>query len=203
MKALYKDKIGEYNIVLFITDVPIDTEATNVKIEPMKKPGMTKEEIDRLFMDNLQPSKFGPEADIVEDSVAIKIQRKLDARGENCLLLVGGDYIADYRGAEYWIKESGKWEKERIEDVGIGLPVGAVLQENLSKEQQEEIFGQQEAERIAGLSPEEKAKEKSSRLHAIARETIMKAEEAELLGEMFDKQVWLQSEKVEIEKLYM
>ena len=81
-------------------------------------------------------------------------------------------------------------------------PSGAVLQENLSGEQQQEIAAQQAAEQIAALTPEQRAEELRRRLYVLAREALAKAEEAELLGETFDKQAWLQPKKEELERLY-
>jgi len=204
MKTLYKEKIGDFTIYTHIADCTPDGEATRTKIKPFVTPEMTEEseEYKKLFDENLEYAKVGPEADVVEDDVAEEIKEKLDAKGDNRLLLASGEYIADYRGIEYWITNSGKWEKEKIEEVGIELPLGAILQENLSKEQQEEISVQQEAERIAGLTPDQKIEEKNNKLHALAREAIMKAEEAELLGEEFDKQAWLNPIKAKIVALY-
>jgi hypothetical protein len=203
MKAKYKETIGKYTIVRYIADAVIDPEMTKSKIEAMTTSKMTEADIEKLYMANLVYAKLGPEADIIEDSVAEEIQQKLDARGENRLLLDSGEYIADFRGTEYWIKKSGKWEKERIGgELGTTLPSGAVLPENLTQEQQTEIAVQQEMERIADLSDEKKTEEKNARLHALAREVIMNSEEAELLGEEFDKKEWLQLKKAEIEELF-
>jgi len=202
MKALYKEKIGKYTIYTHVADAPVDPEATKQKVETMIKPEMTEKDVEKLYMDNLVYSNVGPEADLVEDNVGEEVQEKLAAKGKNRLLLTNRQYIADYRDTEYWIKKSGKWEKEKIEEFGVELLPSAVLQENLSREQQEEISAQQEEERINNLSPEQKAEEKSNRLHAIAREALNRAAESELLGETFDKQAWIKPKKAEIEKLY-
>jgi hypothetical protein len=202
MKAKYKQKIGEYTIVMFIADAPVDPEATKSKIEAMITPEMTEADVEQLYMANLVYAKTGPEAELIEDGVADHIRQKLNAKGENRLLLDSGEYIADYRGTEYWIKKSGRWKQEKIEEIGIALPAHAVLQADMTAEQQAEIAAQNEAERIAGLAAEKKAEEKKAKLHALAREALMKADEAELLGEAFDKLAWLNPKKAEIEMLY-
>jgi len=202
MMVKYKEKIGDYTVIRLVTDAVCDPEKTKKKIKPMITPGMTREDIRQLYMNNLVTAKYGLIADIVEDAEGKIGQQKIKEKGENQLLLDNNEYIDDYRGVEYHIKKSGKWKKERIEDIGISLPLDAVLQENLSKEQQKEISIQQEDERVAALTPEQKTEEKNNRLRAAAREAIMKAEEEELLGETFDKQAWLQPKRAEIEAKY-
>jgi len=202
MKVIYKEKIGDHTIIRFVSDAVIDSEATKEKIAPMVTAEMDEKAIEKLFMENLVFSKVGPEAEMIDNEAAKQIQRKLDEKGKNQLLLENGDYLADNRGVEYWIEETGEWKKEKIEEIGVMLPSGAVLQENISMEQQQEINNQQEVKRISELTSEQKTEEKTNRLHAIAREAINKAEEAELLGETFDKKAWLKPKKAEIEKLY-
>jgi hypothetical protein len=199
---MYKKKIGEYTIIRFIDNAAVDPEKTKSKIKSMIAPEMKEGDIEKIYNDNLVYANIDQEAEHIEDEAAEQMQRKLDGRGENRQLLDNGEYIADYRGAEYWFKNSDKWEKEKIEEIGVDLPEHAVLQDDITAEQQAEISLQREEERIAALTPEEKEKEKNNRLHALARETIMKAEEAELLGEVFDKTGCLQLKKADIEKIY-
>ena len=202
MKNIHKRKIGSHVCIIFISKTSNDSEETKRKIESMITEDMTEEDVKRLYMENREPSKHGKELETVDDEIADQLQQKLDAMGKNQLLLENGEYIDNYLGTEYWIKISSKWVQKKIEDTGIILPLGAVLQENLTAEQQKEISIQNEAERIAGLTPEEKAKEKKDRLHALAREAIMMEEEAELLDEQFDKRAWMLPMKQEIERLY-
>ena len=202
MKVRYKEKIGSYVIIRFIADAPVDVEETKRKIADMITPEMTEEDAQQLYMDNLIYAKVGDEGELIDDHLGEQDQKKLDEAGEHRLLLESGEYISDYLGTEYWIKKSGKWLQERIEGIGIALPKGAVLQEDIAAWQQAEISAQQEAERIAALPPGEKEEEKKARLHALAREAIQKAEEAELLEEAFDKLSWLKPKRAEVEALY-
>jgi len=202
MKVRFKEKIGEHTIVRFIADAVWDSEKTKRKIAPILKPGMPKKTIKQLYMDNLVPADYGFVADVIEDGEAAMQQIKLADKGKDQLLLVSNEYIADNRGVEYHIKKSGVWKKEQIEELGVSLPKGGVLKEDLTKEQQIEISVQREEERIAALTPEQASEEKNRSLHAAAREALMKAEEADLLGEIFDKQAWLLPKKIEIEKKY-
>jgi hypothetical protein len=164
MKTKYREKIGDYTVISHISNVSYDTSETEKKIAPMLTSETTDEEHDKLFMDNLVLSFIGDEAEYVDDETASLIQEKLDSRGENRLLLDSGEYIDDYRGFEYNIKKSGKWGKVKIEDIGIGIPDSAVLQENLTVGQQKEIADQNEEKRKANLTPGEYARERISEI---------------------------------------
>jgi len=183
MKVKYKEVIGDHTIVRFLTDAVIDTEASKRR----------KKTVYALV---------GPEADLIGADEAVLIQQALDGRGENQQLLDTGEYIPDCRGVEYNIKCSGRWKKEKVEKLGVPLPEGAFLQEDLSEEQRAEMSAQQEADRIAALTPDQKAEEKSRRLRALAREANNEAQDAELLGEVFDKLAWFQPKQAKIEILY-
>ena len=201
MKVKYKSIIDGYVIVLFIDDAVVDTEETIAKVESLITSEMTQSDIENLFMSNLVYAKLGPEAELIDDQNAEMILAKLALQGKHQLLLDNDyEYIPDHRGTEYWIKKSGKWKQEKIEKLGISLPAGAVLQ--VSPEQQLEISNQKEVDRIAALTPEQKAEEKKNRLYALAREASRRAEDADFLGETFDKKVWFVPKKAEIEALY-
>jgi len=202
MKVKYKEKIGNKTIIRFITDAVIDSEETKKGISTMVKPGMSEKEIEDIYNANLAYAKVGGEADLISDELGEQLQKKFDEMGERKLLLDSGEYIDDYRGVEYLIKTSGKWVKVKIEGVGEAPPSEAVLQEDLSQEQREEIATQEEADRIAALTPEQKAEELRKSLHVLAREALSMEAESELLGETFNKQAWLQSKRDELERLY-
>ena len=197
MKVKNLENINSYIIIRSIAYATIDIEETKAQ-----NPGMPNEQLVKILSEKPVYSRLGPEGEQVDDMTGTKLQEKLDEAGEHRLLLDNGDYIADYRGTEYWIKKSGKWAQEKIEKLGISFPAGAVVQSELTVEQQKEISTQKEDERIASLSPQEKAEEKKRKLHAFAREAILKKEEADLLNETFDKVAWLEPKKNELEALY-
>jgi hypothetical protein len=113
-----------------------------------------------------------------------------------------GEIVPDYRGVEYWRKSSGKWVKEKIEKVGITLPSGAKLTDALTPEIQAEISAQQEADRLAALTPEQKASEIEGRVNALKREAVLKKQDAEIADETFDAKAWFQAEKASVQQKY-
>jgi len=166
MKILYKEKIGEYTIVRFIADAAIDSAKTIAKIKALVTPEMTEADIECLYMENLVYAITGKEAELIDDGRAKQLLAKLNAMGENKKLLTNGEYIDDYRDIEYWIKSAEKWAKEKIEEIGVSFPSDAVLQENLTSDQQQEISAQQEEERFASLTPKQKAEEQKAKIQA-------------------------------------
>jgi len=202
MKTIYKEKIGEKTYIRFITDTTPDREATLKKIEPLITPETTEEELENLINDNLEPAKYGPEAELIEDGVAEQLQQKLDAMGKYQQLLDNGEYDPDYRGVEYWVQKSGKWEKDKIEEIGIKLPAGAVLPESLTQKQQVEIASQQEAQRIAGLTTEEKVAEKQVALNNLADEADKLDRRAKIQQQIFDPIIWYREQAGAIEAKY-
>jgi len=202
MKVRYKVKIGDYTIVTHVADAAVDPERTKEKIAPMIKPEMNDDDIKRLFNENLVYANVGPEADLVSDETGSQVQDKLDEAGKHRRLLVSGEYIVDHRCCEYWIKKSGKWANEKIEEIGVELPEGAVLQEDFTPEQQEEIADWQETERIAGMSLEEKAAAKQSALDALADEADRLDRRSKIQEQAFDPIIWYKERARFIEAKY-
>jgi hypothetical protein len=203
MKVKHKGKIGNQSVIRFVAPATVDPEKTKQKIAPMITPGMSEQDMKNLYMKNLVYAEVGPEAELVEDGPADQIQEKLKARGENRQLLENGEYIADYRGIEYWISKKGMWKKEKIEELGAALPTSAILPDALTKEQQEEIAAQQEIERIAALPKEKKVGEMERNLRALVQQADQEAAYAELMERPFDKKEWFKQKRAEIEKKYV
>jgi hypothetical protein len=216
MKTKYKYDIDGHTIISHISNPAFDPEETKkIIVQKLKKEmpqksikeiemlleKMPKKEAEKLYNENLF-FRTGGEAELIEDNKAAQINEKLRSKGKNKLLLNNGDFISDYRDTEYHIKTKGKWKKEKIERIGIDLPAAAVLEENLTIEQHEEINNQKETERIASLSLIDKAKELEQKLRALANEAVQKSGAAELLGEAFDKKVWFNSIKTELQSKY-
>lgn len=203
MKVITKINISGRTFIINIDDAVVDSEKTKQKIASFITDEMTEEDIENLFNENHVYSLVGPEAEIIDDEKGSQIKEKLDAKGVHQLLEdISFQYVANNRGTEYLIKKTGRWTKEKIEDIGIDLPEGAIILEELTPEQKQEVSAQEEEERISALTPEEKATEKRNRLHALAREAINKEQEAAILEEPFDRMAWLQPQKQEIERLF-
>ena len=217
MKVQLITPIGDKRIIRAIEDAAYDLEATRKQIAPMITPGMTKQQIDQLFMNNMVYGKTGDEGELIDDTAANALREKLNARGPHRALLDTGEYIDDYRGVAYWIQESGQWLQGTVEQIGIPLPAGAVLPNELTPEQRQEIAGQQEAERRAALTPEEKAAELQARLDAVADEAarLEKRDQIQRQAEknsgqsgmlatkpVFDAADWYSQRKSEIEAQY-
>jgi len=191
-KVKHKVKVSGYTIITHIDDPAINPEATSKKtlsvlrkrmaeknIEDVhkydlfsaaRKLGMTDKELENLTDENKVYADLGDEAEYIDGDEDKLINERLKKRGEKRLLLNNLEYIPNYKGADYHIKRSGKWKLEKIEDIGIELPDGAILQENLTREQREEIAAQTEIERIENLTPEQKEAEKENALDALADE---------------------------------
>jgi len=202
MKVIYKMKIGIYTIVFNVVDAVTDPEATKKKVDQFVKPEMTDKEYEDLFNANLVYATVGPEADMVSDEEGAEIQRKINEAGKHRKLLASGGYVVDHRCCEYWIVRDGKWVKEKIAEIGIDLPEGAVLQEDLTAEQREVIAGQQEAERIAVMSTEEKEKAKQNALDALADEADRLARRATIQKKTLDPAAWYSERADAIEAKY-
>jgi hypothetical protein len=74
------------------------------------------------------------------------------------------------RGIEYWLKQEDRWQKNKIEQLGVSLPEGVILDKDLTSGQLKEIAAQTEEARIATLTTEEKAAEKQKALDNLADE---------------------------------
>ena len=199
MKTKYKVKIGDYTIVSHVADAAFDPEETKKKIAPMITSKMTEADIKQLFNENLVYAKVGPEADLINDVEGDKIQKKLDEAGKHRRLLDNGKYIVDHRCCEYLIKESGRWVKEKIEEIGVELPEGAILLEDLTDEQRKEIADQQEGERLAGMSSKDREKAKEAELNALADEVYKLEFRHKVRHKPFDAQKYYDegAEKIE------
>jgi len=155
----------------------------------------------RLYEENRQPCECGPNQCCCGGKYA-ELKAKYDALGEHERLTSEGEVIADWRGAEYWIKTGGKWKKDKIEFIGQVPGQGFVLSDSLTPEQQKEISEQQEAERITAMTSEEKAKAKQSALDNLADEADRLDRRNRIQRKAFDPVAWYDEHKEEIEAKY-
>jgi hypothetical protein len=187
MKCIRYKQAGDYKIILDIVDATPDPEATKIAAEPFLKKNMTPAEAEEILM---KYARYSPDA--IEDNIGDNIKKQLENCGDHEALTDNLEYISDYTGIEYWIKNNGKWEQDKIENINIELPAAAVLPENLTEGQKEEIAAQKETVRIANLSADDREKEKNNRIATIKREAIAKKQEADIFGDIFDAEGWKQ-----------
>ena len=182
-KAALYQAIDGYNVITTIQDATIDPAATIDAIaEYLGIPSSqvaSHPDFENLYeqlavcFDNTPGVKLlseAEEADLVPKFAALQERirqaeeaKKTDPSANTAVrekLTLEGEIVPDYRGVEYHKKTSGKWKKVKVQAIGEALPDGAILPDDLTSEQNAEIREQQEAERVAALSPEEKAKER-------------------------------------------
>jgi hypothetical protein len=115
-----------------------------------------------------------------------------------------GDYIADFRGREYWIK-GARWERRLIQALGELPPAGGIPPEALTDEQRQEISTQQEVDRLAALTSAELAAEaERARAQALAQAAQMRSQ-LEIAGDpdaLAKSQEYYQGELAAIEAKY-
>jgi hypothetical protein len=127
---------------------------------------------------------------------------KWAALQEHEALTLAGEIIPDWRGTEYRLKTAGTWAKDTLEHIGEALPAGAVLPDALTEAQRAEITGQEEAARVAALTPEAKAAEKQAALDAAADEAGRLSRRAAIQGAAFDTAAYYAEKRAAIEEKY-
>jgi hypothetical protein len=189
---------GPIKIITGIGDASYDPVKTKIKVD----------EIRRLYPDTPMETLykdyavFSPDTKLLTGQEIDEISKELNSLKKNEALTKEREVIPCCIGVEYWEKTAGGWKKGKINFADIPLPDGAVLPEALTKEQQGEIDEQQEAERIAKLSRDEKDKKKQGLLNALKREATLLKSDAEIAGEPFDGPAWFQAKKAELEAKY-
>jgi len=205
MKTITFVEIESYQIIIGIENASPDPEETNAKVEAIiaKTPDiLLKKTREELLAENVVFSHLGQGKKNVDDDEGKRLKSILDNLDPHERLQFSGDIIADWRDTEYWIIQDGSWNKQKIEQIGESLPQDAILPDKLSQTQQREIAEQNEAARLANLTPEQKTEEKEAALAAAKREVRRLKEEAEIAGEPFDAAIEYQSRKTKIEEKY-
>lgn len=205
MKTITFVEIDNYQIISGIENTSSDPAETNAIVEDLiaHNPDiLLKKTRDELLKENGVPNRVRQGQKNVDDTEGEKLKGILKKLETHEKLLLSGDTIVDLRGKEYWIKQTGVWNKQKIERMGETFPENAVLPDELSKMQQEEIAEQNEAERIANLTQEQIAEEKIAALTAAKREVRVLKEEAEIAGESFNASTEYQLRKAKIEERY-
>ena len=205
MYTIKTTEIDGYCIITCISVTTPDPEETQKQVEAIiaASPEILSEKTrDELLNENSFPSRPGSGQINMDDTEGNNLHDIFEKLGPHEKLQISGDTIADWRNTEYWINQSGTWEKKKIELLGETLPHGAVLPDELSQTQPQEISEQTEMERIANLSPEQKTQEKEAAIAAAKREVRFMKEEADIADEPFDAKAEYQARKAAIENKY-
>jgi hypothetical protein len=208
MKIKYFNHIDGYDILTQISNPSIDPEATKnavrQKYSGLELAAFKPSDMQNLFLNNAVYSPPGPGAEVVEDSIATELSSKMSRLGKNRRLSADGTaIIPDYRNVEYWRNEDGYWQKTKVEKLGVDLPKGAVLDEDLTPDQRSEIATQGDKARIAALTAKEREAEKQGALAALADEAARLEKRAQIQGGSFDATAWYREHKGSIETRYM
>jgi len=205
MKTITFVEIENHQIITNIDNASPDPEETNTIVEAIiaKNPDiLSQKKREELLTENVVFARIDQSQKNVDDAVGEKLKCILGNLGTHEKLLLSGDIIADCRDMEYYVKQEDVWNKQKIERMGETLPLNAVLPDDLSQTQQQEITDQTDAARIFNLTPNQKAEEKEVALTSAKREVRCLKEEAEIAGEPFDAKKEYQLRKAKIEEKY-
>jgi hypothetical protein len=204
-------EIDGYAIIRGFDVCPIDPEETRAAVELRirENPELAETAPEGLFSANaVYSASLGPGRKLVSEAEYADHKAKFDALGERQCLTAELEVVQDLRNVEYWEKTGDRWGKQSIEHIGEAAPSGAVLPDALSAAQREEIAAQERSDRIAALSPEDRANEKQAQIRAAIREAAVRKQEADIEAAVddtapaFDPVAWVRERKEEIEALY-
>lgn len=137
---------------------------------------------------------------LITDDEATAIETAMISATENNKFLdINLKEICDNRGKTAWIKSGGKWSKREITKIGDELKPGEITEIN------DEIITQLEAERIAGLTPLEKSKEKAVIIQGLLAESIQMKTGLEIQGDkdaLKKSQDWYNVEVSKVDEKY-
>jgi hypothetical protein len=205
------EEVDGYSLIRGFDVCPVDPEATKaaVKEQISKNPDLAQGDLGTLFETYaVQSVNTGPGRKAIDEDDGVAHKEKFEALGEHRRLTKDLETITDFRDSEYWQKQDGRWEKTKIELIGEIIPSDAFVADTLTAAQRAEIAVQEKADRIAALSPEDKAAEKQAQIKAVIHEAVIKKQEAELEAEVndtpltFDSVAWARERKSEIEAIY-
>jgi hypothetical protein len=182
-----------------------DPEKTTNFIKAMLKsdPSLANVDAETLYDTYAQyPTDPGPGRKYITETEYNQHQAKLNSLEQSQTLTENLQVIPDCRDVVYWLKSGDRWEKAMITKWGAAMPAGSIVEEDLSAENQAEIAAQQESDRIAGMSAEQKAAELQKKLNYLADEADRLERRARIQGETFDAVAWYAEQKVPLEAKY-
>jgi hypothetical protein len=199
------EEIDGYTIIRGYDACPVDPEATKAAVAERiaENPALADTDLNELFETfAVYSANVGPGRKFISDDEYPACQALFDALGEYRCLTKDLVEITDFRNIEYWQKTDMRWTKQKISSIGEIVPTDAVLPDAMTEEQRAEISAQQESDRVAGLSGEQKAAELQARLDALADEADRLERRAHRQGRPFDSVAWYAEHKTPIEEKY-
>lgn len=136
---------------------------------------------------------------ITPDEATVIENAMITATGNNKFLDTNLKEICDNRGKTAWLKSGGKWSKREITKIGDEIKAGEITEVN------EEIVAQLETERIASLTPIQKADEKSRIIQGLLSQSIQMKAGLEIQGDssaLKKSQDWYNAEVQKVEIKY-
>jgi hypothetical protein len=119
-------------------------------------------------------------------------------------LINDGNIIEDNRGRTVWIKNV-KWISRKLQFLTDIKDTLEIWEDELTEEQKTEIVNQVEADRIAGLTEEEKTAEKEQLINGLLREAAIMKSELEIQSDpnaLQKSQDWYSAEVLKVEEKY-
>jgi len=120
--------------------------------------------------------------DLIDDAQAASLAQKHALRGDGQQLLMTGEYVTDLRGRDFWIP-GPPWQHMQIDKLGENMPAEALAPDQLTDAQREEIAVQNETDRVASLTPEERAAEIDRVKAQTLGQAAQKRSELEIAGD--------------------
>lgn len=99
------------------------------------------------------------------------------------LLLLTGEVVDDLRGKIAWNALEMVWKKRTIQFLTEKLETYETLEDDLTDDQKAEIAAQQEAERVASLTAEQKEAEMAARIDNLLSQSVVMRSKLEIQGD--------------------
>lgn len=144
--------------------------------------------------------------EIISDTEASQIKEKLKDLKKGQFLLTDGTIIEDLRNKTYYGLIDGKWDKKEVKALNEVVDIGIyILSADLTDEERKEIAVQEEADRIAGMSAEDKADELAMVKENLISQAVNMRSKLEIQGDadaLVKSQDWLKAENNKAEEKY-
>ena len=120
----------------------------------------------------------------VPGEVAADLKNLFNRRPPFSALLLDGSVIPDHRGRAFWFRHAteGFWVSDVVNALGANKPGFSAWVEDLKPSELAEICEQKENDRLANLTPDEKAVEKSAALLSARRAAASMRSDMEIEG---------------------